>query len=143
MNKSISNCTTIKARRWSADKGFTIVELVLSIVVGVIFVGLIQVSVGSYMHISQKGRDLSLANSYVEGKVESLRNLGYNSLGIGTTSLTSELPTELNSPKSGSLVVTDLGNGIKKAVVNISYSDQGASRSYSYTTYVGELGVGQ
>lgn len=123
--------------------GFTITELIISIVVGVIFVAVLQVSVSSYLHISQRGRDLTLSNAYVEGKIESLRNVGYNGLNVGATSLTGELPSELNSPKSGSLEVTDEGNGIKKAVVTISYNDQGDTRSYTYTTYVGELGVGQ
>ncbi len=136
-------------KRWKhkpqsrVTSGFTITELIISIVVGVIFVAVLQVSVSSYLHISQRGRDLTLSNAYVEGKIESLRNVGYNGLNVGTTSVTGELPSELNSPKSGSLEVTDEGNGIKKAVVTISYNDQGDARSYTYTTYVGELGVGQ
>lgn len=123
--------------------GFTVVELIVSIIIGVIFVSLLQMSVTNYQRIAQNGRDLSLANSYVEGKVESIRNLGYNNLALGTTNLDSELPAALKKPKSANIVVTDQGNGIKKAVVTINYTSRGMAKTYSYTTFIGELGVGQ
>lgn len=124
------------------QKGFTIAELLIAIVAGSVLVGGIQVATTNYVHLSQKGRNLALTNSYVEGKVESLRNAGYLNLTNGTTDLSSELPAGLASPKSGSMTVTDQGSGLKKIVLSVTYNDKGTNRTYNYTTLIGELGVG-
>lgn len=99
--------------------------------------------VTSYVHVAQRGRYLNLANAYAEAKIESLRNTGYNGLSLGTTSLTGELPTQLPPSRSASMTITSPSSGIKQVDLTISYKDQGQSNTYSYTTYVGELGVGQ
>ena len=123
--------------------GFTIVELTVSVVVAAIFFLSLNVAYTSYVHGGEQVKDLTLANSYAESKIESLRNTGYNSLALGTTSITGELPSDLKSPRSGSLQISSPQTGLKKIDLSISYNDQGTSRTYSYTTYVGELGVGQ
>jgi len=123
--------------------GFTIVELIVAIVVGSIVCSAAIMLVVSHLHLSQQSRDIVLANAYVENKVESLRSIGYSGLSDGTTDLTSDLPTELNSPRSGSQVITSQSDGLKKVVISITYNDQGTNRTYSYSTYIGELGVGQ
>jgi Tfp pilus assembly protein PilE len=127
----------------ASSGGFTIVEILVCIAVaGVMIISLNSV-VTSYLHVSQRGRYMNLANSYVEGKVEALRNTGYNALPSGTSNLTSELPTQLPLSRSASMTVTSPSSGLKQVDVTISYNDQGQSNSYSYTTYIGELGVGQ
>ena len=68
--------------------GLTIVELLVAIAVAAVVTGTLSEVVTSYVHVAQHGRYLNLANSYVEGKVEALRNIGYNGLSNGTTSLT-------------------------------------------------------
>jgi len=123
--------------------GFTLVELVVTMLVGTIFLLALNDSVTSYLHTGKQVQDLTIANSYVEGKIESLRNTGYNALTIGSTNITSELPSSLKPPRSASLQVTAPQTGLKKVDISVTYNDQGASRTYSYTTYIGELGVGQ
>lgn len=123
--------------------GFTIVELLVSIAVAGVVIGSLSQVVTSYVHLAQRGRYLNLANSYVEGKVESLRNTGFNSLALGTTSLTGELSSQLPKSRSASMTVTNPNTGIKQVDITISYSDQAQTNSYAYTTYIGELGVGQ
>jgi len=123
--------------------GFTLIELVTTILVATVFLLALNNSVTSYTHTGQEVRDFTTANSYVEAKVEALRNTGYNSLAVGTTDISSELPAELLRPRSASLAVTAPSSGIKKVDISVTYNDQGASRTYSYTTYIGELGVGQ
>jgi len=123
--------------------GFTLVELLVSIAVaGIVTASLNQV-VTTYLHVSQRGRYLNLANAYVEAKVEALRNTGYSGISTGTTSLTSELTSQLPRSRSASMTVTAPSGGIKQIDITVSYKDQGQSQSYSYTTYIGELGVGQ
>lgn len=127
----------------TTESGFSVVELIVAIAVGAMLVIATNGIVNTYVHVGQKSRSLLLANSYVEGKIEALRNQGYNSLTLGTTDISSELPSALPSPKSASLKVTNPSSGIKQVDIAVSYYDQGVSRSYSYTTYLGELGVGQ
>jgi prepilin-type N-terminal cleavage/methylation domain-containing protein len=124
------------------SKGLTIVELLVAIAVAAIVTGSLSQVVTSYVHIAQRGRYLNLANAYVEAKVESLRNTGYSGLNTGTVSLTSELPSQLPPGRTASMTVTSPSTGIKQVDITVSYKDQG-NLSYSYTTYIGELGVGQ
>jgi prepilin-type N-terminal cleavage/methylation domain-containing protein len=123
--------------------GFTIVELLVCIVVAAVVIASLNQLVNSYVHTGQRGRWLNLANSYVEGKVEALRNIGYNSVSTGTTNLTSELPSALPPSRSASMTVTSPQTGIKQVDITVSYKDQGQTRTYAYSTYMGELGVGQ
>lgn len=126
-----------------SEAGLTIVELLVTIALAGVVVTALNSVVTSYLHVSQRGRYLNLANSFVEGEYEALRNQGYNSIGLGTTSLTSLLPTQLPLNSSASMNVTNPMTGIKQVDISISYSDQGQTNTYGYTTYIGELGVGQ
>ncbi|HEX5797180.1 MAG TPA: hypothetical protein VFX86_02205 [Candidatus Saccharimonadales bacterium] len=125
------------------SKGFTIVELVIGIGLSGIFVGTIAMMQSNTAQLSEKGRDLSAMNAYAENKIEALRSQGYLAISAGTQDVTSELPGELNSPKTGTLTITSEPEAIKKVVLSITYNEQGSPRTYSYTTYIGEVGVGQ
>src|SRR6478609_4449888 len=93
--------------------GFSIIELILAIVVGTTFLGSMSLVTNSYTNLGKRSRNLVLANAYAEAKVEGLRNSGYNSLSIGTTSLTAELPSQLPG-RSGSLVISQPQTGLKQ-----------------------------
>ncbi len=121
--------------------GFSIVELILSITVGVIFIAAVTQVVNNYISLGQKSRNVILANSYVEGKVETLRNIGYNGLIAGTADLSAELPSQLPTPRSASLTIITPSNGLKQADISVTYNDKGKTQTYSYTTYIGELSV--
>lgn len=131
----------MKRHRLSSG-GLTIVELLVAIAVSAIVTASLSQVVTSYVHIAQRGRYLNLANSYVEAKVESLRNKGYPDIPTGTSSLTSELPSQLPPKSTANMTVTAPLTGIKQVDITVNYKDQG-NLSYSYTTYIGELGVGR
>ena len=130
-------------RKALPSDGFTIVELLVTIAVAAIVTGSMSQVVTSYVHTAQRGRYLNLANAYVEAKVETLRNTGYNSIALGSTSLNSELPSQLPPQRSATMTVTNPSGGIKQIVIVVNYNDQGNSNQYTYTTDIGELGVGQ
>lgn len=123
--------------------GFTLVELLVSIIVGGIIIASLSQVVNSYINVSKNGRYLNLANSFAEAKIEALRNAGYNNIATGTTNLTAQLPAQLPPGKTASMEVTTPYGGIKKIVLTVSYKEQSKIKTYSYATYVGELGVGQ
>src|SRR3989344_4791852 len=131
-------------RQLAADStGFTTVELIIATVVGGIIIASASLIIGNYSHLSGKGRNLVLSNSFVEAKAEALRSTGYNGLNDGITDIGNELPAELATPRSASLQISPQGAGLKQIDITVTYSDQGAPRTYSYRTYIGELGVGQ
>lgn len=127
----------------SSEAGYTVVELLVAIVVGAILVGSVNNIVTSQVYLSQRGRDLVLANAYAERKVEELRSVGFLGLSDGTTTITSELPNELNAPRSGTVTVSSPSSAIKQVDISITYNEQGATRTQTYKTFIGELGVGQ
>jgi prepilin-type N-terminal cleavage/methylation domain-containing protein len=126
-----------------AEGGFTLVELLVTIAVAAVVTLSLNQIVNNYVHLNQRGRYLSLANSFAESKIESLRNNGFNALSLGTTNITSLLSAQLPPSRSASMTVTSPYTGIDQVDITISYKDQGQTVSYKYSTYVGQLGVGQ
>ena len=125
------------------QSGFTIVESIVTMIVGAILIGSAILVITSGQRLGQKHRDLVVANAFVERKVETMRSAGFLSLSNGTADITNELPSELNTPRSGSVEISSESAGLKKIAIEIAYNESGINRSYSYVTYIGELGVGQ
>ena len=125
------------------NQGFTLVEILVSIVVAGVLITSVNTIASTQAYISQQARDTTLANAYAESKIESLRSLGYLGLTDGTTDITSELPVELSNTRSASQEIGSFATDIKSVVLTITYNEQGKPRTYTYKTYVGELGVGQ
>jgi len=125
--------------------GFTLVELMTAIVIGAFFVAAVSTLLVNSSRIAQRGRDIAVVNSFVENKVESLRSIGYLGLDLTAppTDITSDLPSEIQAPRNATLSISQQSTSVKQVILNIEYNDQGRQRDYSYTTYVGELGVGQ
>ncbi len=119
--------------------GFSVVELILSITVGVLFIAALTQITDNYLALGNKSRNVILSNSYVEGKIETLRNTGYNGLTLGDTDLTNELPAQLPAPKSASMSISFPSSGLKKIDISVTYNDKGKNQTYSYTAYVGEI----
>lgn len=115
----------------------------MAISVGIIFIISVTTLTINNNHIAHRSRDVAVANSFAENKIEALRSSGYLSLSDGTTNITSELPNELKAPRNASVIITSQTVSVKKAVVSVTYNEQGSPRTYGYTTYIGELGVGQ
>jgi type II secretory pathway pseudopilin PulG len=123
--------------------GFTIVELVTTIVIAGFIIPAVALALTNLTAVSYQARDLALANMLAQNKVESLRSIGYNSISTGTTSFSSELPAQMGAPKSASYTVTTPQTGIKQVDLSISYTEYKVSRTVVFKTYVSELGVGQ
>src|SRR5579862_6210342 len=107
-----------------SQAGFTLVEILVTITVCGIILASMSLSLINQTHISQENRDLVLANAYVEGKVEALRSAGFKSLANGTTDISSELPSELGSPRSATLTISSLDVSTEKIDISVTYNDQ-------------------
>jgi prepilin-type N-terminal cleavage/methylation domain-containing protein len=125
------------------NNGFTIVELIVTIIVGSMLAGSTSMIVANQSRVSQLGRDVVISNSFAETRIESLRSAGFNNLTNGIADITAELPAELVQPRNASVEITDSSSGIKQVDLTITYNDQGEQRTFSYRTFIGELGVGQ
>jgi type II secretory pathway pseudopilin PulG len=125
------------------DSGFTIAELVITIVIMGIIIPAVALALTNLSVVNYQARDLALANMIAQNKVETLRSSGYNSISLGTQSFSSELPSNMGSPKSASYTVTSPQTGIKQIDVNISYTEYKSVKNTTYRTYISELGVGQ
>jgi type II secretory pathway pseudopilin PulG len=123
--------------------GYMTVELLIAIIVGAILIGALNTIVVSHVHLSQRSRDLVIANAYAELKIESLRSAGFLTMTNGTSSVSNELPSELKAPRSATLTISSHTAATKKIHLSLTYNDQGTPRTHKYTTYIGELGVGQ
>lgn len=124
-------------------KGFTIVELIVTIVIMGIIIPAVAIALTNLTVIDYQARDLTLANFIAQNKVETLRSAGYNSLSNGTTSFTAQLPNTMGSPKTASYTVSSPQTGIKQIDVAISYTEYKKTKNINYRTYISELGVGQ
>jgi len=123
--------------------GYTIVELLVALIVGGILITAITTIVTTQGTLTQRSRDLVISSAFAEAKFEAIRSAGYLSLSDGATDITSEMPVELNDSRNAEINVSSPSAGIKKVELEITYNSQGSSRTNTYTTYIGELGVGQ
>lgn len=125
-------------------KGFTLVELMVTIVVfGIAITGI----AGMYyvMQITEvRSQHLDLATRAARTKIESLRNNGYNSLTPDTTiDFTSELPSALPSDKTGSVDVSQPLPELRRVDVTIQYTDYGKQHTVTLSSNIGVIGIGQ
>lgn len=125
------------------SSGFTIVEILVTLFAAVTMIIAVSVAVNAHSALAQRHRDTVIANAFANSKIEALRSQGFLGLSDGTTNITNELPTELKTPRSGSLVISSFSTAIKEVELSIAYNERGVTRTYTYTTLIGELGVGQ
>ena len=130
-------------RRHIDRTGFTIVELIVTIVIMGVIIPAVALALTNLTVVDYQARDLALANFIAQNKVETLRSAGYNTLSNGTQSFSSQLPNTMGSPKSASYTVSTPITGVKQIDVTISYTEYKKTKSIAYRTYVSELGVGQ
>ncbi len=124
--------------------GFTLIELIVAITVtGLIVVGLTNLYI--LIEITQrKTYHLEIATRAGERQIESLRNAQYNNLTPGVDiNFTSNLPADLPSPKSGTVVVTEPNDGLRRVDVTITYKEGSGTKTIKQSSMIGVIGIGQ
>lgn len=123
--------------------GFTLVEVIIAIAVFVVIIPAIVGMLVSVGYINNRSNAYGIIGGVAESKLESLRSKGYANLSNGMTDFSNELPDQLGTPHSASYTISHQSTTIKKIVLTISYTTQGETLSHSYTSYVGQHGLGQ
>lgn len=126
------------------EAGFTIIELLVTIVVTGLVVAAIAsliITIGSAQRSTQL---LETATRAGERQIESLRNNMYNTLEPGVDiDFTDELPAQLPDPKSGTVEVSEPTEGLRRVDVTITYQDGRRERNVQLSSVIGQLGIGQ
>jgi Tfp pilus assembly protein PilV len=134
----------LRNKQLRLESGFGIVEVVITIVL----LGALSLAITgmfrSILYIQSAGQYQKSATLAAQREIESLRNSNYNDLTAGSTvTFTSELPTELPSPKSGTVSVSEPVSGLKRVDVTISYHKPGGTKQVKVSSTIGIIGITQ
>ncbi len=126
------------------QKGYTLVELVITILV----FGIVSGSVINLFTTIQQGHVrsnyLKSATYAAQREIESLRNSNYNSLTPGTDiDFTDTLPGILPPDKNGNVEVTEPISGLRRVDVTVTYTYQGKTQAVTLSSLIGVIGITQ
>ncbi|MCA9333014.1 type II secretion system protein [Candidatus Saccharibacteria bacterium] len=131
--------------------GFTIVELLITlIIIGTAF-GAFMVSFTTIQNIHKKAIDIAEANSIAFAKVESYENTNYSSLPSTTPSGTlqevedfsSSLPTSFEAPRVGKVYINTVSDTLKHIVVTVEFGSGDSKRTVQYANFIQRNGIGR
>lgn len=123
--------------------GFTIVELIVTIL-------LIGIAIGSISGIFISIRNIQLQTALYDTatraaaqEIESLRNDSYDNLSSGQTiDFTSSLPSILPYA-SGSVSVSTPAADLRRVDVTVTYLSEGVTRTIEESSIIGQIGITQ
>lgn len=126
------------------QEGFTLVELIITIsIVGIASIGIASLFYTT-QYTQQQSRYIDAATRAAQRQVEILRNNSYNNLQAGQTiTFTADLPSSLPKTKSGTVVVTEPSEGLKRVDVTVSFSQNGRTQNVKLSSLIGVIGISQ
>lgn len=126
------------------ESGFTIVELVATIiVVGIVSVGLATLFY-NLQFTQRQTTYIDAATRAAQREIEILRNNSYNSLTAGQeVSFTNDLPSNLPKNSTGVVAVSEPSSGLKRVDVTVTYTDAGRTQNVKLSATIGEIGLSQ
>lgn len=123
------------------EKGVSLIEslLVVAVVGTTVF---LLANLPNALGLVTKSRHLSLVREIASQAIETKRQISFSNLVNGSESISDPRVTLLPQG-SGSVVVEDSGEDIKKITVTINWKEGEKSQSTSLTTLIGEGGINQ
>lgn len=124
------------------QKGFTIAEVMIAILITGFMAASLTTLFMSIQKVQAQASYVESANRAAQREIESLRNTTYNGLVVGqninfTPLLTDNMPTNA----TGTVVVTEPIQGIKRVDVTVSYTYGGVTRNITLSSLIGVLGI--
>ena len=127
------------------QSGFTITEIIVGLVVLPVFLYSIGLVVNSTGALNDRSKDLTIAHGLAEEKIEALRSGSFVNLPAdgSTIDFEPELPLSLNRPRTAEYTITDVSPSLKQVDILIEYRVGTGTETLNYSSFIGELGVGQ
>ncbi len=131
--------------------GFSVVELLITlVVVGVVFIAF-TTSFASISNISKKGTDIATAGQLAYAKLQEYENLSFASLPstapIGTLQqvedFSASLPGVLEAPRSGLVYINTSSSTLKQVDVKLTFGSGSTQRYIEYVTFIQKNGAGR
>lgn len=126
------------------QKGFTLVEVMMTVFLAVTTVAAVGASLGSGAWMATDNRSRLYAISALREEMEVIRNTSYDTVvGWGaSSSFTNAQLTKLQNGSGTIAVGSSFGNDIKKITLSVAWSTRnGATRTQSMTTYFCRKGL--
>ena len=125
------------------DAGFTLVEIVVTILLFGIAAGSLSSIFISIRNVQVQTARYDMANRAAARQIESLRNNSYAELTAGQTiNFTSELPTSLPS-RNGTAVISSPSDGLRRVDATVTYKSGSQTRTVTISSLIGEIGITQ
>lgn len=124
--------------------GFTIAEIIVTILVaGIIVAALSALFVGISRSQTQANYKES-ATRAAQRQIESLRNSNYGTLTTGVNiDFTDELSPKLPQGSTGTVVVSDAADDLKRVDVTVTYPDGDQTHKVVLSSLIGVIGITQ
>lgn len=134
----------LKIRKNTTSGGFTLVEMLITVVILGIAITTIAALYYSMQKVQNSSRNLDLATRAAQTEIEVLRNNSYNSLTPGQNiDFTSSLPAQLPGNKTGTVVVSQPTDGLRRVDVSVTYNNNGTSKTVELSSTIGVIGIGK
>lgn len=126
------------------EAGFTISEIIVTIIVtGIIVAALSALFVGISRSQTQANYKES-ATRAAQRQIESLRNSNYGTLTTGQNiDFSSELSPKLPNGSTGTVVVSDAADDLKRVDVTVTYPDGNKTHKVVLSSLIGVIGITQ
>ena len=134
-----------------SDKGFAIVELLVTIVtIGIIF-SAFMTTFTTIQNINKKASDVQKANSLVFEKTQVYENKSFSSRPVFTPygtlneveDFSNQIPSTVHPPRSGKVYVSTISPTLKQVIVWLEYGQGNAKQTIQYSNLIQRNGVGR
>lgn len=146
MSKYIKNITTNYELRTTNQRGFSLVEILLIVLV-VGFIALLLLNIPSSIRLTGTSKNYSLAKEIASKRMEELRSMGYQSLANGTSNFSDSRLTKMSSA-TATVIIEDCpvdicpnNEPIKKVKVTINWKETNIPRSIEMNTLIADGGL--
>lgn len=141
----------IKQKTESKEQGFTIVELLATLIIGALYITVFFQLYGLVDRVSTDSYRLAASNQIVYEKLQEYENREFDSISIlnGETpteieDFTSTLPSDLPDPVEAKVISAQITPTLKAVTVRATYGASGeGQRIIEYVSYIQESGLGR